>query len=562
MNRERILAVLYDLAMVIGGEVNLHPLLTKTLQRLLYHTSFPAGAVFLDVSPQDANGNIAASVELAIGDYELAGHAGETLLLPAALLAGGMALEQERGRIDMLPCHKGAYSVLLRLPIDGCGVVILLSPAMPVSDLPLTQVFQPVMANLAKAILLCRRNEAYTQSIISDRDRAQSGLKRFHAALDASADSVFLIDPFLMRFVDFNLSAETSSGYARAELLSLGLQDLLPAYPRDQLEQLFGALMRGESSILDLDTTLRRKDGSEYPAALRFNLFSHAAEKLVIAMVRDVTERKRLETELHLLNENLERRVEEEVAKNREKDHILIQQSRLAAMGEMVHNIAHQWRQPLNALSLILSNIKDDFDYHEITPETLERDVATARTLLQSMSTTIDDFRDFFRPDREPGDFEMGRAVEDALFVMAASLKNSNIEIVKDLRQGVLVNGFSNQFAQVVLNILANAKEAIQLGHVPAGRIGITLGQAAGNGVLSIEDNAGGIPREILPRIFDPYFTTKEQGSGIGLYMSKMIVERNFKGKIEAANSVAGARITISIPLLGVASRAMEENLS
>ncbi|MEN6584449.1 MAG: PAS domain S-box protein, partial [Sulfuricella sp.] len=514
MNRERILAVLYDLAMVIGGEVNLRPLLTKTLQRLLYHTSFPAGAVFLDVSPQNGSGKVAATIELAIGDYELAGHAGETLVLPAALFSGAISLEQDRSLIDVLPCHKGAYSVLLKLPIDGNGVVVLLSPSEPLSDLPLTQVFQPVMANLAKAILLCRRNEAYTKSIISDRDRAESGLKRFHAALNATADSVFLVDPFLMHFVDFNLSAETSSGYARVELLSLGLQNLLPSYPRDQLEHLFGALLRGESSILDLDTTLRRKDGSEYQAALRFNLFSHASEQLVIAMVRDVSEYKRLENELRLLNENLERRVEDEVAKNREKDHLLIQQSRLAAMGEMVHNIAHQWRQPLNALSLILTNIKDDFDYQQITQETLDRDVKKARSLLQGMSTTIDDFRDFFRPDREPGDFELGHAVDDALFVMAASLKNNNIEVVKALPGGMLINGFSNQLAQVVLNILANAKEAIQLGNVPAGRIGITLVREGNNGVLSIEDNAGGIPDDVLPRIFDPYFTTKEQGSG------------------------------------------------
>ncbi|GEM_PF-1764104 len=265
---------------------------------------------------------------------------------------------------------------------------------------------------------------------------------------------------------------------------------------------------------------------------------------------RDITDRKRLEEELLELNESLERRVEQEVAQNREKDHILIQQSRLAAMGEMVHNIAHQWRQPLNALSILITNIKDDFDFGELNGESLGKAVSQSRRILEKMSSTIDDFRDFFRPDREPGEFNIAAAVEDALFVMDASLKNNNILVEKDFQPDLQAYGYANQFAQAVLNVIANAKEAIVARQAAGGEISIRLRALDGEAELTIRDNGGGIPEDALPRIFDPYFTTKEKGSGIGLYMTKMIIERNINGRIVAANGENGAIVTITLPLL------------
>jgi signal transduction histidine kinase len=219
-------------------------------------------------------------------------------------------------------------------------------------------------------------------------------------------------------------------------------------------------------------------------------------------------------------------------------------------MGEMIHNIAHQWRQPLNALSVIMANIKDDYDYHEMTDASLAEATTKAKQLLQRMSSTIDDFRDFFRPDREPGEFEIDQSVTDALFVVEASLANNNIRIEKNIAPGIRGYGFSNQFVQVLLNILSNAKEALQHANVPEGLIHIDAAEINGEVVVSVQDNAGGISGDVLPKIFDPYFTTKEQGSGIGLYMSKMIIERNFSGKIEAANTPTGAVITITLPIL------------
>lgn len=263
----------------------------------------------------------------------------------------------------------------------------------------------------------------------------------------------------------------------------------------------------------------------------------------------DITEKKKAQDAIMELNASLEKRVEEELTKNREKDHLLIQQSRLAAMGEMIHNIAHQWRQPLNALSIFMANIKDDYEYEELTKERLTDYLTKIKTLIQKMSSTIDDFRDFFRPDRESGDFDVCKAVEDAIFIMDASLRNNNITVNTNFTESIVISGFKNQLAQTILNILSNAKEAITSRKIDDGQINIEVRTEGKNAVITIVDNGGGIPEDVLPKVFDPYFSTKESGSGIGLYMSKMIIERNFKGFMTADNSNNGARLTVTIPI-------------
>ena len=184
MNREQqILAILYEMALVIGGETSVKPLLTKTLQRLLYHTSFPAGLVFFDLPPDAGAQTVEARIDAAVGDYELGGCIGRTVKLPSALLRGGAELREDAALLEALPCPANPYSVFLRLPIDHCGVILLLAPAAPHTELPLTHIFQPVMANLAKAILLCRHHEAFTAGLVAERDVAWEGLRKVNRAL-------------------------------------------------------------------------------------------------------------------------------------------------------------------------------------------------------------------------------------------------------------------------------------------------------------------------------------------------------------------------------------------
>ena len=255
------------------------------------------------------------------------------------------------------------------------------------------------------------------------------------------------------------------------------------------------------------------------------------------------------EAELRRFNETLEQRVIEEAVKSREKDHMLIQQSRLAAIGEMIGNIAHQWRQPINALTLLLANLKDSYDHNEMDRASLDKSVKDGQAIIQRMSTTIDDFRNFFRPNKEKVLFSVNEAVEDVMRIMEAAFRNSNISISVQGDESVMAYGFRNEYSQMLINLLANSKEAIQERQIAEGRIVIKVSQRNGISEVVVEDNAGGIPPHVLPRIFDPYFTTKESGTGIGLYMSKVIIENNMGGIIEACNIEGGARFTIATPL-------------
>ncbi len=281
------------------------------------------------------------------------------------------------------------------------------------------------------------------------------------------------------------------------------------------------------------------------PAAYCIELVTHAAHLAAIAV-----ERTEAEAVMKRLNEVLERRVQEEVAKNREKDHLLIQQSRLAAMGEMVHNIAHQWRQPINALTLVLANLKDAQAYGELTEAEMERQVEMGNRLIQKMSATIDDFRNFFRPNKEKKVFPLQAAVDEARGILGNSLASQGIALEVEVEAGVTVHGYPNELFQVLLNILNNSRDAIAERRVPAGKIRIAAGREGDKGTIRIIDNGGGIPEDILPKIFDPYFTTKDKGTGIGLYMSRMLME-HMGGSVEARNAEGGAVFTLALPLAG-----------
>lgn len=253
--------------------------------------------------------------------------------------------------------------------------------------------------------------------------------------------------------------------------------------------------------------------------------------------------------QLRELNRLLEERIVKAVEESREKDQMMIVQSRQAAMGEMIGNIAHQWRQPLATLGMILANLKAAHQANDLDTAALERGIAKGNQLIQKMSTTINDFRNFFRPEKERLPFSARKQVEEAIALVESSFSSSNILILFEAGDDFTLFGFPNEYSQVLLNLLTNAKEAIVGAKVGEGRVTIRLAQEGEYGCITFADNGGGIPEESLERIFEPYFSTKPLGTGIGLYMSKMIIERSMHGRITARNRAGGAEFCLSIPL-------------
>jgi PAS domain S-box-containing protein len=269
----------------------------------------------------------------------------------------------------------------------------------------------------------------------------------------------------------------------------------------------------------------------------------------VLSLVQDITDRILAEKSLKKLNEDLECKVMQRTAELREKDQMLLLQSRQAAMGEMIGNISHQWRQPLNILGMQLQQLKLFYDLGQFNQELLEKNVAGSMEIIQHMSKTIDDFRNYFKPDKEKIEFRVHEAIQKSLSLLEGNLKNPLIDVELVANDDLNINGYPNEFAQVILNILNNARDAFIERNVSKPKIHITICNEGGYVVVTVADNAGGIPEDIINKVFDPYFTTKgpQQGTGVGLFMSKSIIEKNMDGRLHVRNIADGAEFRIEV---------------
>jgi signal transduction histidine kinase len=285
-----------------------------------------------------------------------------------------------------------------------------------------------------------------------------------------------------------------------------------------------------------------------------------------LVLLHDISDLKQVERkltesdkQLRELNSSLQVRVEEETKRRLAQERMLANHSRLAAMGEMIGAIAHQWRQPLATLGMIVQRTHAVGTMQGLTPEYLDEFKANAMRQVRYMSDTIEEFRGFYRLEKQKEPFSPYNCIADALRLFEPQFTSSGIRVEITCQAGAdrLVSGFPNEFKQVVLNLLGNARDAIldsrnAEGTPESGRIGVEIAIREPSLMhIDVSDNGCGIPAEIAPRIFDPYFTTKEEsgGTGIGLYMSRMIVEDSLDGHLSLLENRNGALFRIELPL-------------
>ena len=252
--------------------------------------------------------------------------------------------------------------------------------------------------------------------------------------------------------------------------------------------------------------------------------------------------------ELQGFKEMLEIKVKDEVEKNRKKDQQLIQQSRLAQMGEMISMIAHQWRQPLSSISAIAGTLSMDVMMDEYKKEFFQERLESIDEISQHLSSTINDFRDFYKPDKKKEIVKLEEVIRKSLSIIRTSLLNDNTEIIEEYNSKEEIELYNNELMHVILNILKNAQDKLQEMQIQDPYIKITTEDET----ISICDNGGGIPEDIMKKIFDPSFSTKSEknGTGLGLYMSKTIVEEHLNGKLSAENTDDGVCFTIELGII------------
>jgi len=280
---------------------------------------------------------------------------------------------------------------------------------------------------------------------------------------------------------------------------------------------------------------------------LAFDDMASTLDQRISELLKAQEELAQKKRQLEDLNLSLEGRIESAIMDLRQKDQMLIQQGRQAAMGEMLNNIAHQWRQPLNNIGLIVQNLQVSYDSGELADGEMDTAITDAMNVIMYMSNTIDDFRNFFRHDKEKSTFIVNKVLARSLKFVVEALRSSGIRVEVTSEENVTTFGYQNEYSQVLLNIINNAKDVLLERNVDDPLISIRVFRENDHSVVTMRDNGGGIDADILPRIFDPYFTTKDKGTGIGLYMSKVIIEQNMGGTLTACNVDGGAEFRIEV---------------
>ncbi len=383
--------------------------------------------------------------------------------------------------------------------------------------------------------------------LVSTRRKQMESEARYHAVIKQASDGIMLVETDSKRLLEANDALLRLLGYSEGELDGMTLYDIYEA-SRAELEMAVKNILLGKQHFMG-ERYLRRKNGDLVIVEGGANYLSVGDSEVLCIAVRDITERKQAEEKLRKARQELEKRVEERTMELRAKDQLLMKQSRQAAMGEMIGNIAHQWRQPLNALGISVQSLLITYEDGELTGEYLKSMTGSAMELISHMSRTITDFRNYFKPDKEKVEFNVCQAVRKTISLIEESFSSRNITIETRSEGDPVINGYPSEYSQVLLNILINARDTIIERGISDPRVTINISSENLKALVTISDNAGGIAENIIDKIFDPYFTTKgpDKGTGVGLFMSKSIIEKNMGGKLTARNTGDGAMFSIEV---------------
>ena len=349
--------------------------------------------------------------------------------------------------------------------------------------------------------------------------------EEFESLFRQSRDGIAIMD-LTSKFLDFNEAYLDMLGYTQEELRKKTCIDLsIPEEKENSIKALEIALETGY--LKNLEKTCITKDGKRIVVNMSATLLPD--HKRFLAVTKDVTSLKMME-----------------------------EQSRLASMGEMIGNIAHQWRQPLSVISSASTGMLMQKEYGLLTDERFTENCEAINKNAQYLSKTIDDFRNFIKGDRNKVVFDLNNEITSFLHLVEGSIKNHHINIILNLQNDIEILGYENELTQCFINIFNNAKDTLKDKSEDERAIFISTITEDDKAIITIKDNAGGIPQDIMPKIFEPYFTTKHQsqGTGLGLSMSYKLIVDGMNGTIIASNTefeyngktYVGAEFTITLP--------------
>lgn len=415
----------------------------------------------------------------------------------------------------------GILTVLLMLIIGSSALIIIISKHR----------FEAIVTQQKQ--LLSGKDEDLKGEIIRRKELET----RYQTLFSVATNAILLSKNF--SFIECNEKAVDMFGLDHGKIMGKSMLDLSPAIQQDgqeskiKFDQVIENLVAGNQEIIEW--AFNRSDGTEFPAEVGLRTLRLDSEMVTLYSIWDISKRANAE-------------------------HQLRQAQKMAAMGEMLSAIAHQWRQPLNALSTYIASLSAAYYNNRVSKDFIEKMVKASDTQIQFMSRTINDFRQYFRPSKIKQVFEVHDSIKTAVKLIRPQLKQNAITLQINGDQDdqkLFVFGYENEFVHVLVNIISNAKDAILEKQEKTGQkdsfhmIELSVQKQDNSVVLVFKDTGDGVPDTLITKIFTPYFTTKgiATGTGIGLYMAKMIVEKEMRGQIRVENLSTGTQFVIQLPL-------------